>query len=252
MTTSFFAGSRDRVVAYLVAVGLTTFLTAVLPAWAQAPIAVLHSARNAQAYQEEHLGTFDDDWLNFKQALEAANIRYDEITDSDAAQGQAKLLSFKLIVVPLLIDLPPDALAGLTVFHKNGGKLLITDGGGTPEANAQALEQLAGATVVKQSTATDKRELRWAGRNRCRYQSSSPSVPFQRLCHQTAGASPLATWIDASGIAVGPAVVKKGNSIFLAWAPGMQGDISSNAALIGLALEELSPGITQQSCGAVD
>jgi uncharacterized lipoprotein YddW (UPF0748 family) len=61
------------------------------------------------------------------------------------------------------------------------------------------------------------------------------------------GATPLATWIDSSGATVGPAVVKKGNSIFLAWAPGLQGDITANAALIDSALEELAPGITQQS-----
>jgi len=221
-------------------------LIAPQPAAADAPVAVLHSAKNASSYQDAHLGTYEEDWNNFKQSLEAANIRYEEITDSDAASGPSKLSNYKLIVVPLLIDEPSDVLAGLSDFARGGGKLLITDGGGIPQANAQALEQLAGATVVKQSTATEKRELRWPKQPLpITQQFAVGSV--SAVVTPAADATSLATWMDANGTSVGPAVVKRNNSIFLTWAPGMQGDISTNASLLGLALEELSPGITQQS-----
>lgn len=216
-----------------------------LPAWAAAPIAVLKSAKNAAAYQEAHLGTFEDDWQNFKQALDAANVRYDEINDADCATG-GRLSGYKLIIVPLLVDEPSDVVAGLAEFERGGGKILITDAGGTPLANAQSLEALAGVVVTKQSTATDKRELRWP-RQPLPVTQQFAVGSVSAVVTTTDGAVPLATWSDANGGSVGPAVVKKNNSIFLSWAPGLQGDITTNANLFDLALEELSPGITQQS-----
>ncbi|MGH9552927.1 MAG: beta-galactosidase trimerization domain-containing protein, partial [Terriglobales bacterium] len=215
-------------------------------AQAAAPVAVLHSAHNAQAYQDEHLGTFDDDWVSFRQALEAANVRFDELSDADVAAGPSKLSGYKLIVVPLLVDETPEVVAGLSEFTRGGGKLLITDAGGAPQQNAQAIEQLAGAVVTKQSTAADIRKLQWP-KQPLPLTEEFAVGSVTAIVNPVEGAQPLATWTDSNGAVVGPAVVKKGNAIFLAWAPGLQGDITSNANLITNALEELSPGITQQS-----
>ena len=49
------------------------------------------------------------------------------------------------------------------------------------------------------------------------------------------------------GNKTGNAIIKSGNSIFMTWPPGMQGEISSNANLMALAMEDLVPGITQTS-----
>jgi uncharacterized lipoprotein YddW (UPF0748 family) len=216
------------------------------PAFAAAPVAVLRSARNVAAYTEQHLGNFDEDWQNFKQTLEAANIRYDEISDADIAAGPAKLSGFKLIIVPLLVDVTSEDVSGLNEFQKGGGKLLFTDGGGTAGAGAQGLEQIAGVTVVKQDTATDKRRLEW------------PKTPLPvseefavgsvaATINPDGAATTLGNWTDLSGNKVGPAIVRKGNAIFLGWAPGLQGEITANANLLGLAMEDLAPGITSQS-----
>lgn len=86
------------------------------------------------------------------------NVRFDEIGDSDASQ-LAKLNAYQVVVVPLLVDLPPDVASALTEFQRSGGKLLITDSGGTPQAGAQALEQAIGVAVAGHSTATEKLSL---------------------------------------------------------------------------------------------
>ncbi len=39
------------------------------PVWANSPVAVLRSARNMVAYQDQHLGTFDDDWQAIGRTL---------------------------------------------------------------------------------------------------------------------------------------------------------------------------------------
>lgn len=237
-------GAQALICAALTVAGSTLIA---MPAFAgEAPVAVLHSARNAAAYQEEHLGTYEDDWNTFKQTLEAANLRYEEITDADAAAGPSKLTGYKLIVVPLLVDESPEVVAGLSDFQRGGGKILITDAGGQPQSGAQTLEQLAGATNVRQSTSADKRKLQWP-KQPLPLSEEFAVGSVTAIVTPAEGAQPLASWFDSMGTILGPAVLKKNNAIFLAWAPGMQGEITANAALITNALEDLSPGITSQS-----
>ncbi len=164
----FISLNRSIVVPTLVSFLTVSLLTLGWPlsARAAAPLAVLKSARDAAAYQDAHIGTFEDDYALFKQTLEAANVRFDEIGDSDASQ-LAKLNAYQVVVVPLLVDLPPDVASALTEFQRSGGKLLITDSGGTPQAGAQALEQAIGVAVAGHSTATEKLSLSCPGHH-CR------------------------------------------------------------------------------------
>ncbi|CAN5626426.1 family 10 glycosylhydrolase [soil metagenome] len=230
-------------------VALTTFtgnlFLSCTAAFATAPVAVLKSSRNAIAYQEAHLGTYDEDWNIFKRALDAANMRFDELSDIDVSGGPSRLQGYKLIIVPLLVDEPADVVNALTEFQKGGGKLLITDSAGTPLPNGQALEALAGIAVSKQSTSTDAHKLQWSksGSSPEEFPVGSVSADFTLQ----EGATPLATWSDAAGNKLGAGAAKKNNALYLSWAPGLQGDITTNARLLQAALEELSPGITQQS-----
>jgi uncharacterized lipoprotein YddW (UPF0748 family) len=216
------------------------------PAFAASPLAVLKSARNAAAYQDQHLGTFEEDWLSFKQTLEAANVTYDELNDADVAAGPSRIATYKIIIVPLLVDLSPEVANALSEFQRGGGKLVVTDGGGTPLSGAQTVDQLAGVTVVRQNTASEKRKLEWP----------KPPLPWTgefAVGTVTAdvklaeGAQPLAKWADTTGNTTGQAVIRRNNAVFIAWAPGLQGEITLNASVLSMAMEELSPGLTQQA-----
>ncbi|HNB23315.1 MAG TPA: beta-galactosidase trimerization domain-containing protein, partial [Candidatus Melainabacteria bacterium] len=220
------------------------FLLMQSPALAASPIGVVKSARNAQSYQDLHLGTFDDDYLLFRHALENANVRYDELSDADLAAGSGKLSAYKLIVLPLSVDLTPEGLGAITEFVRGGGKLVVTDANGMPQPNGIAIDGLAGVTVSKQSNLSDKQKVEW------------PRTPFavseefaigtvRSDVSVTEGAQQIAKWLDSTGREVAPAVVRKGGCVFLTWAPGLQGEITANSNLISLALEELVPGITQ-------
>jgi uncharacterized lipoprotein YddW (UPF0748 family) len=217
-----------------------------LPAFADAPIAVLKSARDSFAYNDAHIGTYEDDFTAFEKALTAANVRFDEIPEHDATAGSSKLSAYKAVIVPLLVDLPMDVVNALIEFQRGGGKLLVTDSGATPLGGAQALEKAAGLTFVRQTTSTEKRMVNWP-------KSPAPvnedfaigSVSSEMSAGENAGT--IASWMDATGNKVGSAVWRSGNIIFMTWAPGMQGNITSNATLLGLALDELVPGLTAQS-----
>ena len=217
-----------------------------IPAMAAAPLAVLKSGKDSSAYQDQHLGTFDDDYALFKRTLEAANVRFDELSDGEVSQGPSKLSGYKMIVVPLLVDLPAEVVTALLEFQRGGGKLLITDGGGTPQSGAQAIEQAAGVTFVKQVTATEKHKLEWSRQPLPvieEFAVGSTSAEVQAAPNATA----LASWENMDGSKTGQAIIKNGNAIFMTWPPGMQGEISANANLMGLAMDDLVPGITQTS-----
>lgn len=213
------------------------------PAFAAAPVAVLKSSKNASAYQDAHIGTYEDDWKNFKRTLDAANVRFDELGDIDVSPS--KLSGYKLIIVPLLMDEPSDVVAALNEFQKGGGKLLITDAGGVPLANAQTLDALAGATIGKQTTSMEPHKIVWNKPGAQPEEFPVGSISIELM--PSDGATPLANWTDANGNKLSTAVVRKNNTTFLSWAPGMQGDITANSRLMQAALEDLSPGITQQS-----
>ncbi len=112
-------------------------------ALASSPVAVLRSAYNQQEYQEQHLGNFDDNWQAFMHTLGAANISFEEISDTDATFGQQRIGGYRVIIIPELIDLPMSAVAALDQFQKLGGKIIISDAGGNPENGAKKLEQIS-------------------------------------------------------------------------------------------------------------
>ncbi|MBN9394154.1 MAG: family 10 glycosylhydrolase [Candidatus Melainabacteria bacterium] len=235
--------SKATLIAALYAV---LVLCSVSSALAASPVALLKSARNAQAYQDQHIGTFDDDYKVFRRALDGANVRYDELTDQDVDAGPSKLSAYKLIVVPLLIDLPQSEANNLAEFSRAGGKLVITDGAGALGAGGQILSQLAGVGSSKQVTLKEVNKLVWP---RQPLPLTTDFAIASVTCQLSLNASgkPMANWQTVDGGELGCAVARNQNVIFMGWAPGLQGEISGNSLFLTQALDELSPGITQQA-----
>lgn len=216
------------------------------PAHASAPLAILKSSHNAIAYQDQHLGTYEEDYQTFKQTLVAANVRFDELGDIDVGEGASHLSGYKLIVVPLLIDLTHDVVQSLVDFEKGGGKILITDGGGTPQPSAQLLEQSAGVKFLNQITATEKKKIQWRKAPNTVAEEFPVGTVFSHVDTSDSGTT-LAAWLNADGASSIPAIIRENSAAYIDWAPGMQGEITVNANLLALTLEDLVPGITQTS-----
>lgn len=206
-----------------------------------APIALLKSAKNAEAYQAQNIGTFEEDWQSFKRTLEAADLRYDVIPDSDLTP--AKLSQYKALILPLLVDFPESSLESIKQFVSGGGKLLITDGGGNTSAGAAAIDALAGVSATNHVTIQDAQQLVWPRAGQNYTQDFAVGTLVVTMQAQAQGAV-VARW-DANGKSQGPAIVKANGNIFLGWAPGLQGETSTNAAILTMALDEASPGLSK-------
>jgi uncharacterized lipoprotein YddW (UPF0748 family) len=216
------------------------------PALAASPLAVIKSDKNAETYSEQHLGTFDEDYLSFKRTLENANVRYDTLSDNDLRAGIGKLSPYKMLILPFLVDVPPDAVPVLADYVRGGGKLLITDGGGVPTANAQALINLTGVKVTKHSAFVEQNQLNWQ-------RQPQPFLQDFAVGTLKADLEPIdpnaaaAKWTDPQGQDAGIAISRLNGNTFLSWAPGLQGEITTNAQIMSLAMEDAVPGIIQQA-----
>lgn len=215
-------------------------------AQASSPVAVLKSARNVVAYQDQHLGTFDDDWQAIVRTLGAANIAYEEISDGDVSFGLQRIGGYKVIIIPQLVDLPPGVVTALNEFQKVGGKIVVTDCGGTPQSGAQQVEQLAGVTITGETTTTEKRKIVFVtSANAVNDEFAIGSVLANFTLGE--GAAILAKWVDFSGRDLGPAVVRKNNATFISWSPALQGEITTNARVLSSVIDNLVPGVSQQA-----
>ncbi len=220
---------------------LSTLLNAALAA---APIAVLKSAKNADAYQSQNIGNYEEDWQAFKRTLESANLRYDIIPDADLSAG--KLSGYKVLVLPLLLDIPEEALAGIKQYCAAGGKILITDGGGAPTKSAADLDALAGVNLKNHNAMQDTQALVWKqGGQNIRHDFAVGTLIAE--IEPLAGANSLAKWTDGSGNEAGAAICKNAGNIFLGWAPGLQGETSTNASILSMVLDEASPGLSKSA-----
>ncbi len=209
------------------------------------PIAVIKSAFNGSAYENQHLGTFEDDYQEFKRTLMAANVQFDELGDADLSAG--KLSTYKLVVTPLVVDMSPEAVAALTQYKTSGGKLIITDGGGQPGSGALSVCGLAGVQVQRQMTLKDPGKLVWTDSPIPIADSVAVGTMVASLGATAAEAKTLAKWRDTSGTDIGIAIMRNANIAFLGWAPGVQGDIMVNSRYLSMVLDELAPGITQEA-----
>lgn len=168
-------------------------------ALASSPVAVLRSAYNQQEYQEQHLGNFDDNWQAVVRTLGAANISFEEISDTEAALGQQRIGGYRVIIIPELIDLPISAVSALEQYQKLGGKIIITDAGGTPENGAKRLEQLAGVSITKQITTTEKRKIDWSNGQEKLGNDEFPIGSVLTDFTYNGDSSIIAHWQDLSG-----------------------------------------------------
>ena len=228
--------------AFLLAIGIIfSMFTA---AWAAAPIAVLKSAKNSSAYQAQNIGSFDEDWQSFRRTLDAANLRYDVIPDGDLTTS--KLTQYKVLILPLLVDLPGDGVDAIQQYLKSGGKIVVTDGGGATSNQANIIGALAGVTVVSHNATQEAEQLTWS-RGAQKFAQDFAIGTLVAEVSPSAEATPLATWTDSAGKAIGVAVSKMDGNIFIGWAPGLQGETSTNASILSMVLDEASPGLSKSA-----
>lgn len=228
---------------FLVVRLLVIWLLCQATAFAASPIALWKSERNQAAYSYQNIGEFEDDWQSFLKSFETANVRYDQLGDTDVKAGSTRLSEYKVIVLPLFVDISDQGLAGIQDFIARGGKILVTDGGGNLSEKAQQLMGLTGTRYNGHKTTQEAEQFIWE-------RQPLPIIRDFSIGTMVADITPLeaenlaAEFTSPAGAKFGTAISHKDGNTFIAWAPGPQGEITTNGQVISLALEDASPGIT--------
>lgn len=209
------------------------------------PLAVLKSFKNAETYQYQNIGTFDEDFQTFKRTLEAANLRYDVLSDNDLTPS--RLAAYKVLMLPLLVDLRPEGMEAIKQYIQSGGKILATDGGGMPTESAAAVQALAGAKTNGHTTIQGTEQLSWQRVKQAVFAREFAIGTLVADVTTSDDSAAVAKWQDTTGGAQGAAMSRVGGSMFLGWAPGLQGETETNVTILTMALDDLSPGLSQQA-----
>ncbi len=234
---------RLCLLSWLIACVLTAVGSAVLAA---TPLAVLKSAKNAETYQYQNVGSFDEDFQTFKRStLEAANLRYDVLSDTELTPS--RLAGYKVLILPLLVDLKPEGLEAIKQYIQAGGKIIATDGGGIPSETAAALEALAGAKTNGHATIQETEQLAWQRTKQAPFAREFAIGTLVADVTATTDSASVAKWQDTAGASKGVAMSRLGGNMFLGWAPGLQGETETNVTLLTMVLDDISPGLSQQS-----
>lgn len=223
------------------------FLCSQAPALADSPLAVLFSDTNKQAYSEQHIGDYDVDFNQFKHTFETANVRYDLLKDEDLQVSKLeKLKKYKLLVLPFLIDLSGSELACLKAYASQGGKLLVCDGCGTPSYNAAEIISSCGAKIGGHQTTQGECKLIWPREPFALEQEFSIGT-MSAVLQTTSAKNAIAHW-SAEGIQNQTAAIAGSDgNFYIGWAPGLQGELTGNAQILSIVLEEACPGISREA-----
>lgn len=234
--------ARLCLLSWFIACVLTAFGT---PASAAPPLAVLKSAKNAETYQYQNVGSFDEDFQTFKRTLEAANLRYDILADSELTAS--RLAAYKVLILPLLVDLRPEGVEAIKQYVQSGGKIVATDGGGVPSEAASAVEAMAGAKINGHTTIQETEQLSWQRAKQGVFNREFAIGTLIADVSATTDSAAVAKWQDTAGAVKGLAMSKLGNNMFIGWAPGLQGETETNVTLLTMILDDVSPGLSQQA-----
>ena len=216
--------------------------------YASSPIAIFNSSTNIKTYQDEHLGTFLDDFKCFEQVMEQANLNYDVLNNLENNNDNS-LNNYKVIILPLLVDLSDQELALIQNYLKDGGHIICFNGGGILSKNATCLLDLIGITLNQQITANKSFDLILNENDTKETFNFSVGSSFNIVktlptCQILAN---FANYDLTSAVNMVPAIILNNKNAYLAWSLGLQGDVTNNAKLTSLCLSEIYPGITQEA-----
>ena len=212
---------------------------------ASSPIAIYNCNLNIKAYQDQHLGTYADDLSAFIQVLESANLSYDTITYLTNPDNTPNYTNYKVIILPLLVDISSEDVVTLQNYLNNGGHILVFNNGGTLSKTATGILNILNLQIVNQCTPNKSFELSLdqANDNNAFNFSVGSNFNLVNINGNTTKILGSFNVLDQNNqLTKDPAIVISNKSAFMAWCLGLQGDITNNSKLLSLTLQNISPG----------
>lgn len=205
-------------------------------------IAVLKSSHSATEYASQHLGPFSEIFNDVKNTLNHANLKYEIISESDIQAG-INSDKYKVLIIPMALDLPGNIISSIRNYTYNGGKIIVSDPGGKLTQTASELASLSGVNLQGIKHLQSESTVNWnIGKLKPSESTFPPSTRFA-LLRSDSGTNTIAYWNNRE-LESYPAVTQSPKGCYIAWIWGTEGNITFNSFTIKRAINSLIPGLT--------
>lgn len=220
-------------------------LICVLPTYSnteQSSIAVLKSSTSATEYAIQHLGPYNTIFDDVLSTLNHSNMKYEIISEHDI-DANINTNKYKIIIIPMGLNIPSNVLSNLRNYINKGGKIIVSDPGGKYTKSAFDLAGMVG-TDLRQSTHIDQeKKVLWKNSRVEPKENSFPPSSRMAIIHAANNTNTIAYWDDNESDKI-PAVTQSENGCYITWPIGTEGNITFNTFTIQKAINSLIPGLT--------
>lgn len=229
---------------------ITTIMTIALcinPLFAEresSSIAILKSNTSATEYSKQDLGSYEDAFKDIISTFNVTNVRYEIVNENEISSGAIQY-KYKIIIIPMGLNISDRALTSIEEFTNSGGQIIVSDPGGDYTDSAKELTDIVGVSINSITHLNDTAQVDWlTGKTKPSENSFPPSSRISVVSNYS-GAKPIAIWRGPETEDI-PAVTKSSKGCFISWPWGTEGDISFNSFVIKGAINSLIPGLTSQ------
>lgn len=220
-------------------------LICVLPSYSEtehSSIAVLKSSTSATEYAIQHLGPYNTIFDDVLSTLNHSNMKYEIISEHDI-DANINTNKYKIIIIPMGLNIPDKVLSNLSSYINKGGKIIVSDPGGKYTKSAFDLAGMVG-TDLRQSTHIDQeKKVLWKNSRIEPKENSFPPSSRMAIIHADNNTNTIAYWDDNESDSI-PAVTQSENGCYITWPIGTEGNIAFNTFTIQKAINSLIPGLT--------
>ncbi|MEI7475632.1 MAG: family 10 glycosylhydrolase [bacterium] len=206
-----------------------------------AKIAVVNSNTSSLMFSNQYLGDYGKLFDEVDQTLKHINIKYTLLSDDELKKINAS--EYEVIILPLTVDLPADALKGLTTYVNDGGKIIVSYPEDLDTITIKKLAELSGADLKGKLSLGTASSVNYLGEKSIVENDFPANIKTVSLKPDSQSKT-IAVWgQEEENI---PAAVIDNNGSYLGWRWGNDGNISFNSAFMETVLDNLSPGIIKK------
>lgn len=214
------------------------FLTFSLSAASFAEIGILKSNSSSIKYTSLYLGEYKKLFEEFEQTFKNTNLKYRIVSDDDIKHITKD--HYSVLVMPLTVDIPENALKGIENFIKDGGKIVVIYPEDIDTPVVRKLAELSGVKLKGRLNFQNDTYLNWLGNKAIKENEFPSDSKFSAFTLQH-GSKMLAVWGQSEENISAATVCPNGG--YIGWKLGNEGNIGFNSTFMTYFLDSLSPGI---------
>lgn len=212
-------------------------------------IAILKSSTSADEYAKDHIATYNtlfDDVIN---TMSYTSLKYEILTEKDISSG-INSSRYKIVILPLIINLPENIVSNIKDYISNGGKIIVTAPIGKITPTAIDLASLAGVVLRNQKNPDSISKVDLTKTDKQIEENTFPPSSNISIVDPYSSSTTFAFW-NSPDFTKSPAVTFNKEAGYIAWPWGCEGNISFNTYIFKNIVDNLVPSLTNNETAKI-